>query len=192
VKLRIISGSLKGRMIKAPDSNLTRPTTDKVRETIFNLLHNKIDFDGISVLDFFAGSGALGFESISRGASNVTFIEKNYPIYKNLLENIKSLNLEESCEIVKSDAVQFAKYTTDKRFNLILADPPFFQYSIYEVVKYVFGNNLLSEEGYFIVERSIQTLKKDVEGFGKEPFKRIGDTCLYEFTKSTEAKPEGD
>ncbi|PIS44001.1 MAG: 16S rRNA (guanine(966)-N(2))-methyltransferase RsmD, partial [Ignavibacteria bacterium CG08_land_8_20_14_0_20_37_9] len=130
MKLRIISGSLKGRMIKAPDSNLTRPTTDKVRETIFNLLHNKIDFDGISVLDFFAGSGALGFESISRGASNVTFIEKNYPIYKNLLENIKSLNLEESCEIVKSDAVQFAKYTTDKRFNLILADPPFFQYSI--------------------------------------------------------------
>ncbi|MDP3682656.1 MAG: 16S rRNA (guanine(966)-N(2))-methyltransferase RsmD [Ignavibacteria bacterium] len=183
MKLRIISGLLKGRMIKAPDSDLTRPTTDRVRETIFNLLNNKINFDGIFVLDFFAGSGALGFESLSRGAAKVTFVEKNYPIYKNLFDNIKALNVEDNCEIVKSDAVQFAKYATGKRFELILADPPFFQYSIYDVVKYVFENDLLADDGYFIIERSIQTLKKDVEGFRKEPFKRIGDTCLYEFTK---------
>ncbi|MFA6027254.1 MAG: 16S rRNA (guanine(966)-N(2))-methyltransferase RsmD [Ignavibacteriaceae bacterium] len=183
MKLRIISGSLKGRMIKAPDSDLTRPTTDRVRETIFNLLNNKIDFDGISVLDFFSGSGALGFESLSRGAAKVTFVEKNYPIYKNLLENIKALNVEDNCEIAKSDAVQFAKYAAGKKYDLILADPPFFQYSIYDVVKYVFENDLLTNDGYFIIERSIQTLKKDIEGFGKEPFKRIGDTCLYEFTK---------
>ena len=170
-------------MIKAPDSNLTRPTTDRVRETIFNLLNNKIDFEGISVLDIFAGSGALGFESLSRGAAKVTFIEKNYPVYKNLAENIKTLGVEENCEIIKSDAVQFAKYTNGRKYDLILADPPFFQYSIYEVVKFVFENEFLADEGYFIIERSIQTLKKDVEGFGKEPFKRIGDTCLYEFTK---------
>jgi len=177
-------------MIKAPDSNLTRPTTDKVRETIFNLLNNKIDFDGISVLDFFSGSGALGFESLSRGAAKITFIEKNYSIYKNLLENSKTLNVKDRCEIVKSDAVQFAKYTNGKQFDLILADPPFFQYSIYEVVKYVFENDLLAADGYFIIERSIQTLKKDVEGFGKEPFKRIGDTYLYEFTQSSYVKPD--
>lgn len=170
-------------MIKAPDSDLTRPTTDRVRETIFNLLNNKIDFDGITVLDFFSGSGALGFESLSRGAAKVTFVEKNYPVYKNLLENIKALNVEGNCEIVKSDAVQFAKYSAGKCFDLILADPPFYQYSIYDVVKYVFENNLLADDGYVIIERSIQTLGKDVEGFGKEPFKRIGDTCLYEFTK---------
>lgn len=183
MKLRIISGALKGRMIKAPDSDLTRPTTDRVRETIFNLLTNKIDFDGISVLDFFSGSGALGFESLSRGAAKVTFVEKNYPIYKNLSENIKTLNVDKQCEIVKSDAVQFAKFASGKKFDLILADPPFFLYSIYEVVKYVFENDLLADDGYFIIERSIQTLQKDIEGFGKEPFKRIGDTCLYEFTK---------
>jgi len=182
MKLRIISGSLKGRMIKAPDSNLTRPTTDRVRETIFNLLNNKINFDGISVLDFFAGSGALGFESLSRGASKITFVEKNYPVYKNLSENIKALNAESNCEIIKNDAVHFAKCTLGRRFDLILADPPFFQYSIYEVVKYVMENKLLTEGGYFIIERSIQTVNKDIEGFGKEPFKRIGDTCLYEFT----------
>jgi len=182
MKLRIISGALKGRMFNAPNSHLTRPTTDRVRETIFNLLNNKIDFEGIRVLDFFAGSGALGFESLSRGAASVTFVEKNFPIYKNLQENIHSLQAEEQCEIAKADAVQYARSSEGKQFELILADPPFFQYSIYEVVKLVFEKKLLAHDGYFLIERSIQTLAKDIEGFGKEPFKRIGDTCLYEFT----------
>jgi energy-coupling factor transporter ATP-binding protein EcfA2 len=130
------------------------------------------------------------FEKILRIADQALILHEGRQLYcgrasgaSNLLENIKALNVDENCEIVKSDAVQFAKFASGKKFDLILADPPFFQYSIYEVVKYVFENDLLADDGYFIIERSIQTLKKDIEGFGKEPFKRIGDTCLYEFTQ---------
>ncbi len=91
MKIRIISGSLKGRFIPVPDSKLIRPTMDRVRETLFNLLNNRIDFNGIDVLDLYSGSGSFGLECISRGAKHVTFVEKNFQIYKNLLENIKSL-----------------------------------------------------------------------------------------------------
>ena len=97
--MRIISGEYKGRFINVPKSNLIRPTTDRVRETLFNLLNNMIDFNGIKVLDFYSGSGSLGLECLSRGAKEVHFVEKNFVIYKNLCENIKSLNVETQTKI---------------------------------------------------------------------------------------------
>ncbi len=75
--------------------NLSDQLQTELRETLFNLLNNRIDFDGIEVLDFYSGSGSLGLECISRGAKQVTFVEKNFQIYKNLIENIKSLDVEE-------------------------------------------------------------------------------------------------
>ncbi|HSR16822.1 MAG TPA: RsmD family RNA methyltransferase, partial [Ignavibacteriaceae bacterium] len=80
--MRIISGDLKRRLINVPKSGEIRPMTDRVRETLFNLLTNKIDFDMIKVLDLYSGSGALGLECISRGAAEVHFVERNFPIYK--------------------------------------------------------------------------------------------------------------
>ena len=105
--MRIISGIFKGRLINVPQSKEIRPTTDRVRETLFNLLNNRIDFDDIEVLDFYSGSGSLGLECISRGAKHVTFIERNFQIYKNLIENIKSLDVENQCKVVKSEAIDY-------------------------------------------------------------------------------------
>lgn len=181
MNLRIISGKYKGRLIKAPDSKLTRPTTDRVRETLFNILNNEIDFTDLFVLDLYAGSGALGFECLSRGASFVHFIEKNYVIYKNLLTNIESLNLTAQCKIFKMEAVKFTSSDFGNTYDLILADPPFFQYDIYDVVNNIRDKKLLSSDGLLIIERSIQTLEKDFQNFRLEPFKRIGDTVLYQF-----------
>jgi len=82
MKLRIISGELKGRLIDVPKSDLIRPTTDRVRETLFNILNNKINFENISVLDFYSGTGSLGIECISRGAESVNFVEKDFNISK--------------------------------------------------------------------------------------------------------------
>jgi 16S rRNA (guanine966-N2)-methyltransferase len=178
--MRIISGNLKGRLINVPQSKFIRPTTDRVRETLFNLLNNKIDFTDIEVLDFYSGSGSLGLECISRGARHVTFIEKNFFIYKNLLENIKSLNAEEYCKVVKIEAVNFSKREPEKKYNLILADPPFFMDDIYTVVKNLIENKYLIKDGIIIIERSVQTKEKDILNFGTNPFKIIGDTCLYE------------
>ncbi len=182
MRIRIISGIFKGRLLNVPQSKFIRPTTDRLRETLFNLLNNRINFDGIEILDIYSGSGSLGLECISRGAKQVTFIERNTQIYKNLLENIKSLGVENQCKVVKSKAIDYSKRSAEKQYNLILADPPFFKYDIYDVVKNLKTYNYLKEDGIIIIERSIQTKEKDILNFGIEPFRIIGDTCLYEIS----------
>jgi 16S rRNA (guanine966-N2)-methyltransferase len=180
MRMRIISGRFKGRLIKVPDSKLIRPTTDRVRETLFNLLNNKIDFSGIKVLDIYAGSGSLGLECKSRGAEIIHFVEKNFPIYKNLQDNINSLEAENECRIFKMEALRFSQIAEHDQYDLILADPPFFKDDIYKVAENLKSNGYLNKDGFIIVERSIQTKEKDILNLGAEPFKIIGDTCLYE------------
>jgi 16S rRNA (guanine966-N2)-methyltransferase len=180
MRMRIISGKFKGRLIKVPDSKLIRPTTDRVRETLFNLLNNKIDFNDIKVLDIYAGSGSLGLECMSRGAGEVHFVEKNFLIYKNLQENINSLDARTGCRIFKMEALRFSQISDHDKYDLILADPPFFTDDIYKVVDNFKNNKYLNDSGFIIIERSIQTKAKDITNLNAEPFKIIGDACLYE------------
>ncbi|MGD8307020.1 MAG: 16S rRNA (guanine(966)-N(2))-methyltransferase RsmD [Ignavibacteria bacterium] len=179
MKMRIISGEFKGRLINVPKSELIRPMTDRVRETLFNLISNSIDLNGIRVLDIYSGSGSLGLECYSRGASEVQFVEKDYRIYKNLIENIKSLDGKEKCTITKMPALKFASVPATTAYDLILADPPFFKDDIYEVVNNLINNGYLHTESLMIIERSIQTKDKDITNLKSEPFKIIGDACLY-------------
>jgi 16S rRNA (guanine966-N2)-methyltransferase len=180
--MRIIAGKLKGRTVIVPKSKLVRPTTDRNREAIFNYLNNIFNFEDAVVLDLYAGTGALGLEAISRGAASVTFVEKNFKIYKNLLNNIKTLGVEGYAKVVKSEATKFTRDSSEK-FHLILADPPFFHYDVYEVFENIFNNDLLEDNGLLIIERSIQTKEKDVNAFGAEPVRRLGDSLIYEFSK---------
>lgn len=179
MRLRIISGKFKGRLINVPQSKLIRPTTDRVRETLFNILNNRISFEGIKVLDLYAGSGSLGLECLSRGAAKIHFIEKNFVIYKNLEKNVKSLNAENECKIFKMQALRFIENEEDKNYDLIIADPPFFKDDIYEAVHKIKENKILAENGIIIIERSIQTKQNDIENFKVDPFRIIGDACLY-------------
>lgn len=184
MRLRITSGNLKGRFINVPKSDLIRPTTEKVRQTIFNILNNKISFEGITVLDIYAGSGALGFECLSKGAGVIHFVEKNPIIYKNLEESIKSLQAENNCKIFKMPASKFSEQHLNTKYDLILADPPFFRDDIYNVVENILDNGYLRSKCLMIIERSIQTKQKDIDNFKVQPFKIIGDACLYEITTS--------
>ena len=182
MKMRIISGEFKGRKINVPDSKEIRPTTDRVRETLFNILNNKIDFNDRKVLDLYAGSGSLGLECLSRGASEIHFVEKNFQIYKNLIENIESLGVSNKCKLFKMEAERFSQLLKNHDYDLILADPPFFIDDIYNVVVNLINNKYFAVDGFMIIERSIQTREKDIENFKVEPFKIIGDSCLYEIT----------
>lgn len=180
--MRIISGEFKGRLIHVPQSKDIRPTTDRVRETLFNLLNNKLNFNGIKVLDLYSGSGSLGLECLSRGAGEIHFVERNLFIYKNLIKNIASLKVEDKCIVYRMEAAKYSHTRINKGYDLIIADPPFFKDDIYKVVDNLIQNKFLSENGFIIVERSIQTKGKDTANFKVQPFKIIGDACLYEIS----------
>jgi len=179
--MRIISGEFRGRTIKTPPSKYTRPTTDRVKESLFNYLTNFFDFDNINVCDIYAGSGSLGLESLSRGAGEVHFVEKNFPVIKVLNQNINLCNVEDKTRIFKMTAVKFSSLAEHSVYDLIFADPPFFKDDIHKVVNQLIENGFLSPEGLLIVERSVQTKNNDIKNFGAEPFKQIGDSLIYQF-----------
>jgi 16S rRNA (guanine966-N2)-methyltransferase len=139
-----------------------------------------MDFKGILVCDIYAGSGALGFEALSRGASKCHFVEKNFAVFKVLKQNVELLGSGDSCKIFKTEAKKFSSWEKHEKYDLILADPPFFKDDIYIVLENLKKNNYLSENGIVIIERSVQTQKEDVEAFGIEPIKKLGDSLIYQ------------
>lgn len=177
--MRIISGKYKSQKIEFPKSNLVRPTTDRNKEAIFNILNNIIDFDGLKVCDLYAGSGSLGLEALSRGAEYVHFVEMDFKVSQVLYKNIKRLNAENQCKIFNSDCVSFSSFNHSIKYDLILADPPFFKDDIHQVYKNIIQNDFLSEIGTFVIERSIQTKLKDEEQFSLNAFRRLGDSLIY-------------
>ncbi len=181
--MRIIAGKHRGVPIKFPNSKLVRPTTDKNKEAMFNYLNNLIDFEGIKACDIYAGSGALGLETISRGADQIHFIEKNFKVAQVLKENIAKIKEQNIAKVFISEALRFSKKTEHDKYDLILADPPFFKDDIHQVVHNLLSKSFLSEIGILLIERSIQTEEKDIKAFGKEPHKRLGDSLIYIFTQ---------
>ncbi len=180
--MRIIAGKYKGRILKNPPAKLTRPTTDKTKEAIFNYLNNIIDFEGILMCDIYAGSGSLGLEALSRGAAEVHFVEKNFSVVKVLQQNISMLNAGDKTKIFKLPAVRFSKMKNHEQYDLIFADPPFFKDDIHIVAKNILDNGFLVPGGIFLIERSVQTKEKDVANFGTVPFKQLGDSLIYKLT----------
>ncbi len=178
--MRIISGRFGGRRISMPGSGGVRPTTEKVKESLFNYLQNFLDFEGMKVCDIYAGSGSLGLEALSRGAAEVHFVENNFTVFRNLKSTIEAFGADEECRVFKMSAIKFASLSEHESYDLIIADPPFFRNDIHKAAELIRKNNFVNETGLFLIERSIQTEKKDVEAFGTEPFKRIGDSLIYE------------
>ena len=125
--LRIIGGEWRRRVLRFPDSEGLRPTPDRVRETLFNWLGQ--DLTGLSCLDLFAGSGALGFEAASRGASRVVMVEQSPKVFAALEANARVLDAEDRLQMVRADAVKFASSltATGVRFDVLFLDPPYKQ-----------------------------------------------------------------
>ncbi|MBO6575743.1 MAG: 16S rRNA (guanine(966)-N(2))-methyltransferase RsmD [Rhodothermales bacterium] len=122
--MRIIAGSLRRRTIRVPQGAEVRPTTDRVREAMFNWLAARLDFEGAQVLDLFAGSGAIGLEAVSRGAASCTFVEQNRKVAETIRENATALGVVDRCRIHTADALAWCRRSNDS-FDLIAADPPY-------------------------------------------------------------------
>ncbi|OSY89395.1 methyltransferase [Tenacibaculum holothuriorum] len=154
--MRIISGKYKSKRISAPKNLPVRPTTDMAKESLFNILNNLYYFDGISVIDLFAGTGNISYEFASRGTQEIYAIDTHYNCIKFINETAKNLNTE--INTFKSDVFKFLEKTPLKT-DVIFADPPYdFEESQFlKIVDLVFERNLLNDDGLLIVEHSKHT-----------------------------------
>ena len=125
--MRIVAGEFRGRRLAAPSGLSTRPTTDRAREALFNKLHHAFPglLDGARVLDLFAGTGALGFEALSRGAHTCLFVEMGAEARGVIRDNIESLGLQGRTKIFRRDATRLGDAGTIAPFDLLFADPPY-------------------------------------------------------------------
>lgn len=161
-KVRIIGGLFKGRRLEVLDHDGLRPTTDRVRETVFNWIGNKVQ--GAKVLDLFTGSGALGLEALSRGAQDVTLVDLNIANVSLLKQEIKGLpNLQgASVQIIHQDALAFLK-NCNQQYDLIFLDPPFNSNLLENAVELIVENNIITEQGLIYIEMGTAK-KKDLFG----------------------------
>jgi 16S rRNA (guanine966-N2)-methyltransferase len=148
--VRIIGGKLKGRKIYFPDSKGLRPTSDFVRETLFNWL--MASTWGSICLDAFAGSGAIGFEAISRGAEKVFFIEQQPAILRQLQLTASQIGASQQSQIIQDNTLKFLQKPAFTQFDLIFLDPPFHEQLIVPSLQAIQKNNWLKPTGYIYVE----------------------------------------
>ena len=149
--MRIISGKFKGRKIYPPKNLPSRPTTDRLKEGLFNVLQNRFDFTKLKVLDLYSGTGNISYEFASRGSLNITSVDQN----RICVEFIKktSLLFDAKINVIRSDSINFLKKNNDK-FNLIFADPPYkIHYDIYKKIISLSIEKLLIN-GLLIVEHN--------------------------------------
>jgi 16S rRNA (guanine966-N2)-methyltransferase len=123
VNIRIISGEFGGRKIEAPDTGRTHPMSERIRNAMFNSLGDRIE--GATVLDAFAGTGSVGLEALSRGAHDVTFIERDRIAQKILAKNITTLGAENRTAIIRTTVSNWIDTKGDEKFDFIFADPPY-------------------------------------------------------------------
>ncbi len=159
--MRIISGKYKSRKLIAPKGDTTRPTSDRARESLFNVLQNLVDFEGMNVLDLFAGSGAFAFEALSRGASHATLIEQNRKVIETIKENAYALEVDSQSDIIQKDVYSWLgdslpPTSSLKRrgsYDLIFGDPPYDDpATLKSLPSAIFSSRLLTPDSLVIVE----------------------------------------
>ncbi|HET6768331.1 MAG TPA: RsmD family RNA methyltransferase [Chitinophagaceae bacterium] len=179
--MRIISGEHGRRRINPP-ANMphTRPTTDIAKEGLFNIISNNLDIEVLKTLDLFGGTGSISYELASRGAKDLTVVEKDSKMYEFIKKTALELNLE-NFSVLKIDVFKFIEQCTD-RFDFIFAGPPYALGNIDDLPKLIFGKQLLNNKGWFVLEH---TPRNDYKKF---PFfttaRNYGTTVFSIFTEN--------
>ena len=162
--MRVISGSARGCNLQAPEGLDTRPTTDRIKETLFNII--AFDLPGCRFLDLFAGSGAIGIEALSRGAEKAVFVDASDKCKKVIEANLKHTRLAERATLITKDilsAIDLLKIKGEK-FDMVFMDPPYMEGFTEPVLKALAVSGILADECKIIVERSSKTEMPSVEG----------------------------
>ena len=175
--MRVISGFLKKREIKGYNIDGTRPTMDRVKESMFAMIQDYIKEK--VCLDLFAGSGNLGIEAISNGAKKCYFVDNNKIAINTINENIKNLDIEKKCEVLHKDYMDALLYFKENKikFHLVFLDPPYDNDVINDILKFLYKNKLLKREAIVICEYQKGELKSEyieVEREKKYGYKKVG------------------
>jgi len=187
--MRIIGGDAKGRRIYSPKKNNIRPTSDGIKESLFNILQ---EVSGKAFLDLFAGCGNVGLEALSRGAANVVFVEKNPVMVNAIKRNLLELGIKNKYQILETEAAKGIKKLRSKgeQFDFLFADPPYEKGFIREIFQYLGEGEMISSSGVAIFQHSI---REDIPGTLTGTFmltdqRRYGDTRISFFKRMEREK----
>ena len=180
--MRIIAGRWKGMPLRGPENSLTRPTSDRLREAIFNILNSylmkeNLSFDALRVLDCFAGTGALGLEALSRGAQSVTFIEKSTEACRSIRTNIDDLKAQTQCHIIQSDVLNLR--ISSVSYHLIFLDPPYGQALCEKALENLLNQQWLADHAVVVVESGASESLTFSDGFQLLSDRRVGSARVW-------------
>lgn len=177
--MRIIAGKLGGRVVNPPIKRWpTRPTTDRTREALFNILDNRVIWSEVSGLELFGGTGLISLEMISRGAANVDYVEQYAPAVKFVQKTAEVFDVANRMRICQRDVFRFIDRCNEK-YDLIFADPPYQMFRSRELPKLILSNELLNSEGLLIIEHDSSVLYDKSEGFVEK--RQYGQSLLSFF-----------
>ena len=162
--MRIITGKVKGLILKTPKGLSTRPTSDRIKESVFSILNGMVDFEDKAILDLFAGTGALGLEAMSRGATQAVFVD--FETVNIIKDNVNRAHFDDKSEIIRGDVLKVMKKLSNnqRQFDLIFCDPPYNKGLWQRALIGIDNLNLLNSEGLLIIEHgadeSLEEVKK--------------------------------
>ncbi len=178
--MRIITGLYRGRTIRTVGGHSVRPATDRVRQAIFNVLSNRMQLEGASVLDLYAGSGSLGLEALSRGAASAVFVEGERAAALIIDETVREFGCRSTAVVVCTDAIAYLEQESEA-YDLIFADPPYAFAGTAQLPRVIFSRGLLRRGGYLLIEHARPLSFQSTELYTAGPEKRFGRTMVTFF-----------
>ena len=179
--MRVITGRARGVTLKTPEGLQTRPTTDRVKEALFSVIH--FDIPGAHVLDLFGGTGQLGIEALSRGAKRAVFVDESDKACKLINENLRRTRLEQEGTVVRGDYLAYLGRCREK-FNIIFLDPPYAEVFLENALKRITEIDILQSGGIIVTERPVgKELSFEWEGYTRSKDYKYGNTLVTLFRK---------
>lgn len=182
--MRVISGKNRGTKLLAPEGVTTRPTTDRIKETLFNMI--AFDLPGCRFLDLFSGSGGIAIEALSRGGKEAVLIENNKEALMCIYKNLEKTRLQDQAIVYNIDVESGLQKLSqqNKKFDIIFLDPPYALERIQKILEYIAKEDLLDVNGYIILEQGTDKALSDIEGLRLMKTKQYKTTTLSFFERT--------
>ena len=179
--MRVITGKAKGITLATPEGMLTRPTSDRVKEALFSII--QFELPGAKVLDLFGGTGQLGIEALSRGASDAVFVDSREDACRLIRENLRRTKFELNGKVIRSDYLEYLKRCKDT-FDIVILDPPYAEVFLENALKMLTEIDILQSGGIIITERPLgKDLPWNFDGFTRSRDYKYGKTLITLYRK---------